>query len=56
VNVLEGEEPQRLMGSNRSPVGFPQAEVILSPPLTRPMSLRDFYAFEQHVKTIMAIS
>ncbi len=51
VNVLEGEEPQQLLGADRSPVGYPHSQVILYPPLMRPMSLRDFYAFEQHVKT-----
>lgn len=30
-------------------------DILLYPPLPRPMSLRDFYAFEQHVATARAI-
>jgi fumarylacetoacetate (FAA) hydrolase len=33
------------------PFVFPLERVFLHPPLPRPMSLRDFYAFEQHVTT-----
>ena len=33
---------------------FPLAEVTLCAPVSRPNTLRDFYAFEQHVKTAMA--
>src|SRR3954447_14009228 len=30
---------------------FPLDEIMLLPPISRPPSVRDFYAFEQHVKT-----
>src|SRR5436190_19915311 len=30
---------------------FPLDEITLLPPISRPPSVRDFYAFEQHVKT-----
>lgn len=33
---------------------YPLAEVHLRAPIDRPNTLRDFYAFEQHVKTAMA--
>lgn len=48
LNALEGEEPNRLRAFGR-PVGYPLKEIILFPPIPRPMSLRDFYAFEAHV-------
>ncbi len=54
VNVLEGEDPLRLRGANRTQVGYPLSQVLLYPPLPRPMSLRDFYAFETHVKAAFA--
>lgn len=54
INVLEGEDPLRIMSSQKKPVGYPLQQVILYPPLPRPMSLRDFYAFEHHVKTAFA--
>jgi fumarylacetoacetate (FAA) hydrolase len=38
-------------GGRRRPV----ADVVLRAPIARPPSLRDFYAFEQHVKTAHAI-
>ncbi len=50
VNILEGEEPLALKSAQNQPVGLPLNQVILLPPLPRPMSLRDFYAFEGHVK------
>jgi 2-keto-4-pentenoate hydratase/2-oxohepta-3-ene-1,7-dioic acid hydratase in catechol pathway len=54
VNVLEGVDPLHARGANRRPVALPLAEVLLYPPLPRPPSLRDFYAFEQHVATSFA--
>ena len=50
VHVLEGEEPQGLRVDGKA-VGRPLREVQLLPPIPRPMSLRDFYAFERHVST-----
>jgi len=54
VDALIGEDPLHLKGANRLPVGFPPDQVLLYPPLPRPNSLRDFYAFEAHVKTAFA--
>lgn len=55
VAALEGEEPQSLKGAQRKPVGYPEDEVFLYPPLPNPESLRDFFAFEQHVKNVYAL-
>ena len=38
-------------GTAREHAEFPLADVKLRPPVTRPPSIRDFSAFEQHVKT-----
>lgn len=59
VAVLEGEDPLALQATQaRQDGGRAVASrlesIILYPPLTRPMSLRDFYAFEQHVVTAHA--
>lgn len=54
VQALDGVEPARLKGAHRAPVGYAPDEVHLDAPLPRPASLRDFYAFEQHVKTANA--
>jgi fumarylacetoacetate (FAA) hydrolase len=54
VAVLEGEDPLSLKGAQRKPVGYPRDEVFLYPPLPNPESLRDFFAFEQHVKNVYA--
>lgn len=51
---LEGQEPTRLTAPDGRPVGLLLEEVALLPPLPRPTSLRDFYAFEQHVATANA--
>jgi fumarylacetoacetate (FAA) hydrolase len=48
---FEGTDPTELKGAGRAPVGYSLADVILLPPLMRPLGMRDFYAFEQHVKT-----
>lgn len=48
--ALEGKNPLHLKGAHRKPVGYPLEGVILYPPLLRVSSLRDFYAFEAHVK------
>ena len=54
VAALEGEDPRSLKGAQRKPVGYPKDEVFLYPPLPNPESLRDFFAFEQHVKNVYA--
>lgn len=54
INALEGEDPLKLRGAHRRAVAQPLSAVRLFPPLPRPMSIRDFYAFEQHVKTANA--
>ncbi len=55
LNILEGEDPLTLKGAHRQPVGRALRDVILYPPLPRPMSFRDFYAFEGHVAAAFAI-
>ena len=41
-------------GKAREHAEYPLAEVDLRPPVLHPPSIRDFYAFEQHVKTARA--
>ena len=41
-------------GQARAHAEYPLAEVRLLAPVRRPPSVRDFYAFEQHVKTARA--
>ena len=41
-------------GQAREHAEYPLAEVDLRPPVLQPPSVRDFYAFEQHVKTARA--
>jgi fumarylacetoacetate (FAA) hydrolase len=48
INALEGEDPRQLRAGGRS-IGTHLSRVLLYPPLPRPTSLRDFYAFEAHV-------
>ncbi len=38
-------------GQAREHAEYPLAEVVLRPPVLRPPAVRDFYAFEQHVRT-----
>ena len=52
--ALEVGEPAELIGPDNQPVGLKLKEVVLYPPLPRPMSVRDFYAFEAHVVTAHA--
>ena len=52
--ALDVGEPAELIGPDNQPVGLKLKEVILYPPLPRPMSVRDFYAFEAHVVTAHA--
>jgi len=54
VQALGDQDPTRLKGAQRARAGYRPSEVTLYPPLPRPNSLRDFYAFEQHVKTANA--
>jgi 2-keto-4-pentenoate hydratase/2-oxohepta-3-ene-1,7-dioic acid hydratase in catechol pathway len=55
INILEGVNPPDAMDSNGRQVGTSVDHIILYPPLPRPMSVRDFYAFEEHVATANAI-
>lgn len=55
IASLGGVDPQVLKGSGRKAVGYRSTEVVLYPPLPRPMSLRDFYAFEAHVTAAHSI-
>ena len=52
-NVAQAEDPLRLKGAGKKPVAFPRSSVRLLAPI-RPLTLRDGYAFEQHVKTANA--
>ncbi|MBI3159995.1 MAG: fumarylacetoacetate hydrolase family protein [Chloroflexi bacterium] len=47
-------ETARSVAESRSTTGYHLSEVRLHAPLLRPNSLRDFYAFEQHVATAHA--
>jgi fumarylacetoacetate (FAA) hydrolase len=51
VAGLEGEDVLTLQGLDSNPIVYPMDKVIFYPPLVRPMSVRDFYAFEKHVTT-----
>jgi 2-keto-4-pentenoate hydratase/2-oxohepta-3-ene-1,7-dioic acid hydratase in catechol pathway len=51
ISALEGEDLSLLQSDESQPVGYAQDKVIFYPPLVRPMSMRDFYAFEKHVAT-----
>ena len=53
LRALEGENLDALDAEGEA-VALEHGEVRLLPPLPRPMSLRDFYAFEQHVATAHA--
>ena len=52
--TMEIGEPEQLIGPDNQSVGLKLKDVVLYPPLPRPMSLRDFYAFEAHVATAHA--
>lgn len=54
LHILEGEDPAALHGEDGQAVGLPLETVRLLPPLPRAMSIRDFYAFEGHVRTAFA--
>jgi len=55
LGYLAEEDVLRLKGRSRAPVAFPLNRVHLFAPLPFPRSLRDFYAFEQHVKAARAL-
>jgi fumarylacetoacetate (FAA) hydrolase len=42
-------------GNARRHAAYPLADVDLRPPVAQPPSIRDFYAFERHVKTARAL-
>jgi fumarylacetoacetate (FAA) hydrolase len=42
-------------GTAREHAEYALADVVLRPPVLRPPAVRDFYAFEQHVKTARAL-
>jgi 2-keto-4-pentenoate hydratase/2-oxohepta-3-ene-1,7-dioic acid hydratase in catechol pathway len=42
-------------GTARRHAEYPLADVDFRPPVLHPPSVRDFYAFEQHVKTARAL-
>ena len=50
MDSLDGADPLDAKG-----VALSATDVVLYPPLPRPLSLRDFYAFEAHVKAGYAI-
>lgn len=54
IHALGGEEATSLLGSGRQRVAWDMSEVRLLPPLPRPMSVRDFCAFEEHVAAARA--
>jgi fumarylacetoacetate (FAA) hydrolase len=49
VRALDGEDLLGLKGAGRAPVAHKLGHPVLLAPLLRPVSLRDFYAFERHV-------
>ncbi|MCH7587878.1 MAG: fumarylacetoacetate hydrolase family protein [Chloroflexi bacterium] len=51
VAALEGLDLLHLKGAGRAQVGYKMDDVMLLPPLLRPLGMRDFYAFEEHVRT-----
>jgi len=55
VGRLDWVDPLEAKGASREAVAHRETDVVLYPPLPRPVSLRDFYAFEAHVKAGYAI-
>jgi fumarylacetoacetate (FAA) hydrolase len=55
LEALDGKDPTQLKGPGRAAVAYPRRQVYLYPPLPRPLVLRDFYAFEQHVRSAYEI-
>jgi fumarylacetoacetate (FAA) hydrolase len=54
VSAVAAEDPGQLQSAGRMKVSWGMEEIRLLPPLARPMGLRDFYAFEQHVSAAFA--
>lgn len=54
LNELDQVDTLNAKGAHKVRVGWRLDEVQLFPPLPRPMSLRDFYGFENHVKAAYA--
>ncbi len=52
--VLRSEPLKSLTTEDDGRIGWDETEARLLPPLPRPMGLRDFYAFEQHVAAARA--
>lgn len=53
AEIATAGDPARLRGAHHSTVGFPVEQTRLLAPI-RPLSIRDGYAFEQHVQTANA--
>ncbi len=51
MDALGDKDPRDLKGAGRVKVGYSIQDVILLPPIFRPLGMRDFYSFEKHVKT-----
>jgi fumarylacetoacetate (FAA) hydrolase len=51
VENLAGENLIQLKGAGRQPVSYLREDVLLLSPLMRPSGMRDFYAFEEHVRS-----
>jgi fumarylacetoacetate (FAA) hydrolase len=54
LQALDGVDPLQHKAANRQRVAHPLDTIRLIAPTPLPMSLRDFYAFEQHVKAARA--
>jgi len=54
AGYLAAESLLELSDANGVPFAWPVEQVRRRPPLPRPPSLRDFYAFEQHVQAALA--
>jgi fumarylacetoacetate (FAA) hydrolase len=52
--VAQAEKIESLKGAGHKPIAFEQNNILLYPPIPRPLVMRDFYAFENHVKTASA--
>jgi fumarylacetoacetate (FAA) hydrolase len=50
LELLPGDACLGLKGAGRQPVARSRADVVLLSPLPNALTLRDFYAFEQHVR------
>jgi fumarylacetoacetate (FAA) hydrolase len=54
LSALENEEPHSLKDEDGLPLVYQQDEVTFHPPIRRPVTFRDFYAFEAHVAAARA--